>query len=99
MHYHVTNAQFLVAGFLLILAIALAVSAFRKNRRDKLPPFLNYFGSQYDRADPQGDSLSEADSRYSDRYSRFDAFGVPDFDDARRRSRTSDDTRRDREWN
>jgi hypothetical protein len=96
MHYHLTNAQFRVGGFVLILAIVFAIAAFLENRRAKTPPFLNYFGSEYDRAVLQHGSLSEAGGRLADRQTSFEDSYIRDLRAAEWRRSVSGETERNR---
>lgn len=78
MHYHLTIWQSLVGGFVLILVIVFAIAGILRNRMAKTPPFLNYFGSKYDRDLLQHSSMSESEDWRSDRQPRFTPFRLRD---------------------
>jgi hypothetical protein len=58
MHPHISNAQFLIGGFVLILASFLALAALVDFRRMRKPSRFNYF---YNGFDP--DEFERDDSR------------------------------------
>jgi hypothetical protein len=64
MHLHLTYLEFLssaialvVAGFLVSLTLASRIGRYRR----KIPPFLDYLRSDFDRDHPQQDFLTESD--------------------------------------
>ena len=78
MHYHLTNWQFLASCLVLFLIIVFTLARFLLKRRAKTPPFLNYFGSEYDRVLRQLSSMSDGEDWRSDRQSRFTPFRLRD---------------------
>jgi hypothetical protein len=61
LHYHLTNLQFFIGGFALIIAILLALAAIHDLRPKKTQPFRNYF---YSYSENDGDLLEQ--SSFSD---------------------------------
>lgn len=57
MEFHLTNLQFFVGGFALILVFAFAMLLAK--RRKKTPPFRNYFCSEYGNGSPEQESFSK----------------------------------------
>jgi hypothetical protein len=45
MHYHLTNAQFIIGCFALVIALFLTLAAVHDLRVKRQPPFRNYFYS------------------------------------------------------
>jgi len=57
MQLHLSNLQFLVGVFALVLvAILAAATVFDIRRRRRTPPFLNYFYSDFDQDQPDRDN-------------------------------------------
>jgi hypothetical protein len=49
LHYHLTEPQFLISGFILLLGIIFALAAFVELRAKKHPPFGSFFCVGLDR--------------------------------------------------
>jgi hypothetical protein len=59
MQPYLTDPQALIGGFVLILALILALAAFLDYRRKSKPPILNYFFPEFDQDHPELGSLVE----------------------------------------
>lgn len=70
MHYHLTNTQLLVGGFIVALLLIFAMAALLERSRRKPAPFKNYFFSEYD-DDLQQSSWSEDEDGMQDRRSHL----------------------------
>jgi hypothetical protein len=71
MPFHLTDDQFLVGGFVLILGIVIAVAAFLEKRKAKAQQFRNYFCTEYDNSLLPDGSFKEVEDSLADRPSRF----------------------------
>lgn len=72
--YHLSNAQWLVGGLALLLAIVLAVRAILGDRKEEPPPFRNYFDPGYQRELLRHSELSESEDWQAEQQSRFTPF-------------------------
>jgi hypothetical protein len=66
---HLTSLQFLCCAIALVIVtflVTLAVVAEIDRRRGKLPPFLDYLNSDFDREHPQQDFFTEPDEWNAD---------------------------------
>jgi hypothetical protein len=77
MHYHLTNTQLLVGGFILALLLIFALAALLEHLRKKPAPFKNYFFCEYDR-DFLQNSRSDDEDSMPDHRSRFTPFRLHD---------------------
>jgi hypothetical protein len=73
MHFHPTDDQFLVGGFVLILGIVIAVAAFleKEKKKSKAQPFSNYFCAEYDPSLLPDVGFEEPEDSPAERPSRF----------------------------
>jgi hypothetical protein len=83
MHLHLTNLQFLIGGFAIIIVAFLALAAYFDFRRKKKPPFLNYLHSDFDRDRfnqdyPRQGSFSEPDEWHTHNHTRMHAYEARD---------------------
>jgi hypothetical protein len=78
MGYGLTNTQLIVAAFLLVVLILIAVGALIERRRARTLALRNRFGSEYARAVDKHGSASEAASKLSDRETRVEALRIRD---------------------
>jgi len=81
LHYHLTNAQFIIGCFALIIAFFLTLAAVHDLRVKKTPPFRNYFYSYSEDDDDllEQSSLSDPEGWHSGQQPLIDEF---DFNNA-----------------
>jgi hypothetical protein len=77
-YYHFTQNQVLLAAFVLILVIAIAIAGYVEHRRTKTLALRNRFGSEYDRAVVKHGSTHEAEAKLADRETRVDTLTIRD---------------------
>jgi hypothetical protein len=87
--FHFTYAIPFVAAVFLILGVGLAVRAYLRNRREKVAPFRDYFGPEYDHDLLQQSAFSEAEDWRADPQTRFAPFRLRDPETSRRRTEVS----------
>ena len=68
-----TNAQLIVAVFVLIVAVLIAVGAYLEHRKSKTRALRNRFGTEYDRAVVTHGSSRQAENKLADRETRVEA--------------------------
>jgi hypothetical protein len=76
MPFQFTNTQLLVAAFVLILVVVIAVAAYLEHRKNRTLALRNRFGSEYDRAVVEHGSSRKAETRLADRESRVEALEI-----------------------
>jgi hypothetical protein len=77
-YYSFTQTQLLLAGFVLILVIALAIAGYVEHRRTKTLALRNRFGSEYDREVGKHGSTHAAEARLGDREARVETLTIRD---------------------
>jgi hypothetical protein len=82
---HITNAPYLVGGFIFIVGIVLALRAMLKHHMQKAAPFRDYFGANYDRELLEHSSSSETEDWRADRHSSFTPLRLHDTGNDKRR--------------
>ena len=75
-----TNAQLIVAVFVLIVAVLIAVGAYLEHRKSKTIALRNRFGTEYDRAVVTHGSSRKAENKLADRETRVEALKIRDLD-------------------
>jgi hypothetical protein len=75
-----TNAQLIVAVFVLIVAALIAVGAYLEHRKSKTRALRNRFGTEYDRAVVTHGSSRKAENKLADRETRVEALKIRDLD-------------------
>jgi hypothetical protein len=75
-----TNAQLIVAVFVLIVAVLIAVGAYLEHRKSKTRALRNRFGTEYDRAVVTHGSSRKAENKLADRETRVEALKIRDLD-------------------
>lgn len=96
MHYHLTNTQLLVGGFILALFLLFALSALLDRFRKKPAPFKNYFFYECDHNLRQSPWSDDEDGT-PDRQSRFTPFRLRDSRASEWRTKVGGATRWDHE--
>lgn len=86
MHYHLTNVQFFIGCFALIIAFFLALAAIHDLRAKKTPPFRNYFYSysEHDEDLLQQSSMSDPEEWHTGNQPLVENFDLHDADPAER---------------
>jgi hypothetical protein len=97
MHYHLSNAQFFLAVFTLILVIIFSAASLLEIRRKKSPPFADYLASEYDREFIKYSAMSDEDDVLSDRRPAFLSFHFRSFDAGELTEKVQAGRRQDRE--
>jgi hypothetical protein len=77
-YYHFTNTQMIVAAFILIVVVAIAVAAYLKHRKARTLALRNRFGTEYDRAVLTHGSPREAEAKLVDRETRVETLKIRD---------------------
>jgi hypothetical protein len=80
MNLHFTNAQLIVAVFVLIVAVLIAVGAYLEHRKSKTRALRNRFGTEYDRAVVTHGSSRQAENKLADRETRVEALKIRDLE-------------------
>ena len=75
-----TNAQLIVAVFVLIVAVLIAVGAYLEHRKSKTIALRNRFGTEYDRAVVTHGSSRKAENKLADRETRVEALKIRDLE-------------------
>jgi hypothetical protein len=75
-----TNAQLIVAVFVLIVAVLIAVGAYLEHRKSKTIALRNRFGTEYDRAVVTHGSSRKAENKLADRETRVEALKIHDLE-------------------
>jgi hypothetical protein len=75
-----TNAQLIVAVFVLIVAVLIAVGAYLEHRKSKTRALRNRFGTEYDRAVVTHGSSRQAENKLADRETRVEALKIRDLE-------------------
>jgi hypothetical protein len=75
-----TNAQLIVAVFVLIVAALIAVGAYLEHRKSKTRALRNRFGTEYDRAVVTHGSSRQAENKLADRETRVEALKIRDLE-------------------
>jgi hypothetical protein len=77
-YYSFTQNQLLLAAFVLVLVIAVAIAWYVEHRRTKTLALRNRFGSEYDREVVSHGSRSRAEAKLADRETRVDTLKIRD---------------------
>lgn len=80
MHYHFSNAQFLIGALTLVLVIIFSVAAFLELRRKRNPPFMSFSDSDYDREFLKYTAISDDEDALCDRRPAFLSFHFRSFE-------------------
>jgi len=75
---HLAIVLLTVGAFVLILGTIRAVRAYLENRSEEMAPFRNYFGAEYDRAQPCRPGAAGGCERDRDRRRSRDDYGGAD---------------------
>jgi nucleosome binding factor SPN SPT16 subunit len=67
MYYSFTNTQLIVAAFVLVVIVAIAIAAYVEHRKTKTRAMRNRFGSEYDREVLKRGSSRQAESKLAER--------------------------------
>jgi len=67
MYYSFTNTQLIVAAFVLVGIVAIAIAAYVEHRKTKTRAMRNRFGSEYDREVLKRGSSRQAESKLAER--------------------------------
>jgi len=78
MYYTFTTTQLVVAAFVLLLVIAIAVAAYVEHRRTKTLALRNRFGTEYDREILKAGSSRAAESQLADRHTHVKTLEIRD---------------------
>jgi hypothetical protein len=76
MNYHFTTVQLMLAAFVLIVVVIIAVAAYLENRKGKSLALRNRFGTEYDRAVRKHGSTKKAEAKLTDRETRVEALKI-----------------------
>jgi hypothetical protein len=90
--FHLTHAMLLAGAFVFILGVRFVVKAFLEYRRGKVPPFRDYFGSEYDRDLLRQSAFSESEDWRADRQERSIPFRLRDPGTSEHRARVGGTT-------
>ena len=78
MYYSFTTTQLIVAAFVLVIVVGIAVAAYVEHRRTKTLALRDRFGSEYDRAVVSHGSKREAESKLADRQTHVKTLEIRD---------------------
>jgi len=78
MYYNFSQTQLLLAAFVLVLVIVIAVAGYVEHRRTKTLALRNRFGSEYDREVLKHGSTHAAESKLADRKTRVETLEIRD---------------------
>ena len=78
MYYNFSLTQLLVAAFVFVLVIVIAVAGYMEHRRTKTLALRNRFGSEYDRELLKNGSTRQAESKLADRKTRVETLEIHD---------------------
>jgi hypothetical protein len=84
MYYSFTTTQIIVAAFVLVTVVGIAVAAYVEHRRTKTLALRNRFGSEYDRAVVSHGSKREAEAKLTDRQTHVKTLEIRDLGIAER---------------
>jgi hypothetical protein len=78
MYYSFTNMELIVAAFVLVVIVAIAVAAYMEHRKTKTQGLRKRFGSEYDREVLKHGSSSQAESKLADRETHVKTLEIRD---------------------
>jgi hypothetical protein len=76
MNYQFTPTQLIVAGFVLIIVVVIAVAAYMEHSRTRTLALRNRFGSEYDRAVLKNGSSDAAEAQLKSRSTRVETLNL-----------------------
>jgi hypothetical protein len=78
MYYSFTTTQLIVAAFVLVVIVAVAIAAYTEHRKTRTQALRKRFGSEYDREVLKNGSSRQAESKLTDRESYVKTLEIRD---------------------
>ncbi len=78
MYYSFTNLQLIVAAFVLVVIVAIAIAAYMEHLKTKTQAFRLRFGSEYDREVRKNGSSRQAESKLAERETHVKTLEIRD---------------------
>jgi hypothetical protein len=78
MYYSFTNEQLIIAAFVLVIVVAVAIAGYTEHRKSKTLALRSRFGSEYDREVLKRGSSRQAESKLADRETHVKTLEIRD---------------------